>query len=233
MGTSRSVFVGGLLLVAAAGCSTGVPAPAPAPVAAHVTLPAAPPFAVLAEGAAGREVATLQATLRGLGFQVRRDDGRFDTETRHAVVAFQKAHGLPRTGVVDVVTSDRLRSPVLPRPRVSAPGFHVEVDLARQLVYLVRDGRVDRVYDASTGRDADGKRTPPGEYRISYQINGWRHAKLGPMWKPSYLDSTGLALHGGEPVEATPASNGCIRMTDPSVEEVYPLLKPGTRVLIY
>ena len=220
-------------VAALGGCAPAAAGPpattAPAPPAVR----ASPAFAELRVGSTGPAVAQVQQALGDLGYQARERDGDFDTETGHAVVAFQKAQGLARTGVVDQATHDALRKPVLPRARSAEPGRHVEVDLAKQLTDFVLDGRIERTYDSSTGMDTPEKRTAPGEYRISYQIDGWRHAPLGPMYRPSYLDDTGLAFHGGEPVEAEPASNGCIRLTDASVDEVYDQLAPGTKVLIY
>ncbi|GAB3487495.1 L,D-transpeptidase family protein [Amycolatopsis cihanbeyliensis] len=172
-----------------------------------------------------------QRTLRELGYQVREVTGELDARTRHAVVAFQKVHGLARTGELDAATLGRLDTPTTPRPESTDPGFHLEVDLGRQVVFTVRDGTVDRIHDASTGRP--GKATPPGDYRMRYQIDGMRYAPLGPMYRPSYFTTTGLAIHGGEPVETRAASNGCVRLTNPSIDELFPRLGPGTRVLIY
>ncbi|WP_216215744.1 L,D-transpeptidase family protein [Amycolatopsis aidingensis] len=172
-----------------------------------------------------------QRILRELGYQVREVSGKLDARTRHAVLAFQKVHGLARTGELDAPTLERLDTPVPPHPESLDPGFHLEVDLDRQVVFTVRDGTVRRIYDASTGKP--GKATPPGDYRMRYQIDGMRYAPLGPMYRPSYFTTTGLAIHGGEPVEARPASNGCVRLTNPSIDELFPRLGPGTRVLVY
>ncbi|MGC7099511.1 L,D-transpeptidase family protein [Amycolatopsis lurida] len=214
-----------LLAVIMAGCAAveAEPAPAPPPPPVPVVLaPPEPPVMTLSE---------VQLLLRGLGYQVRHTDGTVDEETRHAVTAFQKVHGLPRTGLVDRATDRALRAPVTPTPRGSGTGF--EVDLAKQVLYRVEDGRVVRIYDASTGRDEPGKHTPTGDFRVQYQINGWRHAKLGPMYRPSYITNTGIALHGGEPVENRPASNGCVRLTDPTIDEIFAQLKPGTAVSVH
>ncbi|PRX43299.1 putative peptidoglycan binding protein [Prauserella shujinwangii] len=178
------------------------------------------------------EVGAVQHTLRGLGYQVREVSGVVDDETRHAVVAFQKVQGLPRTGVLDPDTLAALEDPAVPRPRSAGRGFHVEVDLTTQVAYTVVDGEVRRIYDASTGREP-AKRTPVGEFTVRYQIDGMRYAPLGPLYRPSYITDTGIALHGGEPVEPWPASNGCVRLTDPSVDELFGKLRPGTTVVVY
>jgi peptidoglycan hydrolase-like protein with peptidoglycan-binding domain len=53
----------------------------------------------LGYGAAGAAVSALQRVLR-----VTPVSGWFGPVTRAAVIAFQRAHGLPATGVVDSVT---------------------------------------------------------------------------------------------------------------------------------
>ncbi|SDD34997.1 L,D-transpeptidase family protein [Actinokineospora iranica] len=251
---SRRAVIAGLSAVAvgASGATAWArlrpPADAPVPGAmAAAALVQAPPTAdqptahlplepaaatPLRAGATGVRVVALQAALRGLGYQIG-TPGAYDDETAHGVIAFQKVHGLPRTGVADAATLAALRAPSPPTARTAAPGFHVEVDLARQVAYFVHDGVVGRVYDVSTGRDAPGKHTPTGEFTVTRKIDGWRHAPLGPMWRPSYLGYDGIAFHGGEPVRAFPDSNGCVRMTDRSVDETYGQLTVGTRVSIY
>ncbi len=201
--------------------------------------PPAPPWVAVpvASGASGADVRKVQEVLHELGYQVREVNGGFDDETRHAVIAFQKVQGLERTGVVDEATAAALRNPVRPEPRARA-GVRVEVDLARQVTYFLDGaGRIERIYDSSTGRNSTDKATPTGEFAVTRQINGWRYARLGPMWRPSYIGQggtdQGIAFHGGEPVEVWPASNGCIRMTDPSVDETFGILRPGTRVLVH
>lgn len=177
-------------------------------------------------------VPVVQRTLRALGYQVRKITGELDAESRHAVVAFQKVQGLPRSGRLDTATVTALEDPATPEPTSSGPGFHIEVDLGTQVAYTVRDGEVRRIYDASTGREPD-KATPTGSFTVQYQIDGMRYAPLGPLYRPSYFTTTGIAFHGGEPVRSHPASNGCVRLTDPSVDELFGKLRPGTRVIVH
>ncbi|MEU6646242.1 L,D-transpeptidase family protein [Saccharomonospora sp. NPDC046836] len=174
----------------------------------------------------------LQRRLQQLGHQVREVTGTIDAETRHAIVAFQKVQGLPRTGEVDEATAEALDDPRAPVIRSAAAGFHIEVDLTTQVVYTVVDGVLDKIYDASTGQEP-AKATPEGEFAILYQIDGMRYARLGPMYRPSYFTYDGVAFHGAEPVEPQPASNGCVRLTDPSVDELFGLLTPGTKVIVH
>lgn len=193
-----------------------------------------PSFRLL-EGTASpavRDLRRAQRTLRDLGYRVRKLSGTVDTETRHALVAFQKVHGLERTGSLDEATAHALVDPVTPKARSRAAGFHLEVDLGAQVAYTVVDGEVRRIYDVSTGREPD-RATPAGRFEVLYQIDGVRHAPLGPLYRPSYFTYDGIALHGGEPVPPWPASNGCVRLTDADVDELFHRLTPGTTVLVH
>lgn len=185
----------------------------------------------LRRGMTGTEVAGLQRRLGALGYQVRQATGRYDDETAHAVTAFEKVNGLHRDGTADPAVFAALEHPKAPRARGHNPGLAMEVDLTHQVTLVVRDGKVNRIYDVSTG--APVSPTPPGEFTVQYKIDGWRYAPLGPMWRPAYFTDTGIAFHGGEPVVTSPASHGCVRLTDPAMNELFPLLEDGTPVSVY
>ena len=61
----------------------------------------------------GDEVKNVQLILEGLGFQPGRTDGYFNEATKRAVLAFQKAQGLPQTGVVNAATAAKLEEKAL------------------------------------------------------------------------------------------------------------------------
>jgi lipoprotein-anchoring transpeptidase ErfK/SrfK len=226
MSSIAKVLVAGSAVLLAAAC--GPARSAPAPVAQIVTpttskpAPAPPPT-----------ISEVQQILHTLGYQARQVNGNLDDETRHAVVAFQKVQGLPRTGTVDAATAAALRAPKTITPRHTGPGTHLEVDIAHQVGYVVVDGQVSRIYDVSTGDNTGNRVTPLGDFHVYYQIDYWEYAPLGTLYRPSYITDTGIAVHGGEPVEPVPASNGCVRMTNQSIDDVFPLLHPGAEVLIF
>lgn len=62
----------------------------------------------LAVGDEGPQVQELQRRLRAAGFRPGQLDGKFGAKTQDAVKAFQKAHGLPVTGIVDRRTAEAL-----------------------------------------------------------------------------------------------------------------------------
>jgi peptidoglycan hydrolase-like protein with peptidoglycan-binding domain len=196
--------------------------------------------AKLRAGSEGRAVAALQRRLAALGYQVHQADGEFGSETQHAVVAFQKVNRLDRDGVVGPVTRKALEHPRVPGPRSRQAGFHVEADLTLQVVYLVKDGKIQEVLDASSASgqtytvDGDVRVavTPLGSFRIQRKINAWRKSDLGLLYRPAYFTG-GYALHGAYSVPPFPASHGCIRITIAAMDRLYDRLPVGTPMLVY
>jgi hypothetical protein len=202
------------------------------------TKPAEP--ARLRSGSEGRAVEALQRRLAELGYQVHDVDGQFGSETHHAVVAFQKVNRLGRDGVVGPVTRKALERPRVPKPRSRKAGFHVEADLTLQVVYLVKDEKIEEILDASSGSgqnytvDGDVRVavTPLGDFQIQRKIDAWRKSDLGLLYRPAYFTG-GYALHGSYSVPAFPASHGCIRITIAAMDRLFGRLPVGTPMLVY
>jgi len=214
---------------------------APATTAAPTTTrpkPAAP--AKLSSGAEGAQVKALQHRLHELGYQVQAADGQFGGETLHSVVAFQKVNRLGRDGVVGPITRKALEHPRSPRPRSTKAGFHVEADLTLQVVYMVKDGKIQEILDASSASgqtytvDGDVRLavTPQGSFVIQRKIDAWRKSKLGLLYRPAYFTG-GYALHGAYSVPPFPASHGCIRITTTAMDRWFAKLPVGTPMLVY
>ena len=67
----------------------------------------------LTTGLKGQDVALLQSELAALHFSIASteiSDTSFGTATRQAVIDFQKAQGLPTTGIVDEATATRINA---------------------------------------------------------------------------------------------------------------------------
>jgi peptidoglycan hydrolase-like protein with peptidoglycan-binding domain len=196
--------------------------------------------AKLRSGSEGRAVEELQRRLADLGYQVHEADGQFGPETHHAVVAFQKVNRLGRDGVVGPLTRKALERPRVPGPRSRKAGFHVEADLTLQVVYLVKDGKIQEILDASSGSgqnytvDGDVRVavTPLGSFQIQRKIDAWRKSDLGLLYRPAYFTG-GYALHGAPSVPAFPASHGCIRITTTAMDRLFDRLPVGTPMLVY
>ena len=124
-------------------------------------------------------------------------------ERHEAVLAFQKVHGLARTGRVGPALWKRLRRADSPRPRYSGRP-HLEVDKRRQVLFEVRGARVVRVVHVSTGATGN---TPIGHWRVYRKVVGWDWV----LWYPMYF-LRGFAIHGYPSVPPWPASHGCVRV---------------------
>jgi lipoprotein-anchoring transpeptidase ErfK/SrfK len=181
-------------------------------------------------GSRGSAVTILQRRLAALRYDVGPIDGAFGSSTHHGVVAFQKVNNLARDGVVGPKTWTALDNPATPRPRYSHTGNAVEVNLTKQVLYLTRQGTVVRILDTSTGKASTP--TPRGTFSVDRRIDGWRHSSLGWLWRPNYF-YRGYAIHGYSSVPTYPASHGCVRVTIPAMNRLWPLLSIGTPVHIY
>lgn len=189
-------------------------APAPSTTTSTTTTTTTTLPTALVAGATGPAVTALQQRLFDLRFWLPAIDGTYDSNTTHAVVAFQKAAGLTPDGVAGPLTLEALQSAEPPSPR-DANGATIEVDLTRQLLLLVVDGHVQWVFDTSTGAVAGT--TPVGDYTVYRQVDGYDHGPLGTLYRPKYF-VRGVAVHGFPSVPSHPASHGCVRVTNAAMD---------------
>jgi len=128
-----------------------------------------------------------------------------------------------------------------PKPR-ELGGPHIEVDLARQVLFLVdSEGRVGNILPISSG---SGKTfhekgypethaiTPCGHLEVFSTAPGWKTSPLGEMYNPLYIVG-GIAIHGSLDVPAYPASHGCIRVPMFASQRLPRMVPRGTRVFVY
>ncbi|WP_307868924.1 L,D-transpeptidase family protein [Cellulosimicrobium cellulans] len=225
---------------------TEAPAPSTPPPVPEAT-PEPPPAPVepaeLARGATGDRVVALQQRLAELGYFIGAPDGDFGGGTQQAVWALQKAAGLSRDGVVGPATQAALDEGVTPQPR-SASGKVIEIDLDRQLLLAVEDGRVVTVINASSGNgesyEAKGRTyrasTPRGEFHVGRQVDGNHSSslELGDMWRPKFFTG-GIAVHGSGSIPPWPASHGCVRVANSAMNWLWDSwhADPGTPVVVY
>jgi len=178
----------------------------------------------LGPGSAGPSVYELDRGLHELHFALGRVDGYYGMDDLDAVTAFQKLHGLPRTGTVDARVWRELQRAQIPRARY--PGDHVEVSKGRQVLFLVRNGKVALVVPVSTGATGN---TPLGHWRVYSRVPGY-NAKA--MYYSSFFVG-GFAIHGYASVPPYPASHGCVRIPLWVAYRVFSLIDYGTAVYIY
>lgn len=195
---------------------------------------------VLRRGDRGPKVKALQKRLHQLKYWVGATDGVYGNLTQQAVYAFQKAQGLPRDGVFGPKTRAKLNKPRAVG-RKSRSGRVVEIDKKRQLLILVHNGKVQWIFNTSTGTEKPyvykGKRymadTPKGKWRVFRQVKGWRDGELGHLFSPKYFHADGIAIHGYTSVPPYAASHGCARITLEASKFLWKKIPIGTTVWIY
>ena len=138
-------------VAAASGCVASGPA-APA-LTADLALPPKWALTAIDKNTPHEVVSALQERLDMLGFWLPDYDGVFGSVTSQAVLAFQKYVGLPATGVVDDYTALLLNMQGLRAAGQSTSGDRMEVDLTKQLLYVIRGGQ-----DGVDGEHLDGQR---------------------------------------------------------------------------
>ena len=229
----------------AAPTSPSASAPAPVPATAAPPAPAttpAPPAATPAPTPTrpAVDVAAVQRRLTELRYFGGKADGTTGAGTRSAVMAFQKVQGLTADGVVGPVTAAALGAPVEPQLE-GGPADRVEVDLTKQVLYVVEGGVVARVLPVSSGNGARYAQksggtaralTPVGTFTIERRIVGERKADLGVLYDPQYFHR-GWAIHGSNSVPAGPASHGCVRVTRADAKWLLGTIDVGTTVVLH
>jgi peptidoglycan hydrolase-like protein with peptidoglycan-binding domain len=172
-----------------------------------------------------------------LGDQLRRlhyaapSGGTFDGRLLDAVYAFQKVHGLPRTGVVDARFWRALANPREPVPRFAQPALHLEVNKGLQVLYVVRGSRVGLIVPISTAGVA-GTFTPVGRFAVYRKVVGFDPSPLGTLYDPLYFTG-GYAIHGNPSVPPYPASHGCVRIPMWVAPFLYRTVPYGETVYVY
>jgi lipoprotein-anchoring transpeptidase ErfK/SrfK len=185
----------------------------------------------LSVGMTDPAVSLLAKQLAALHYAIPSSSPTFSYDFQESVWAFQKVQGLERTGAVDAAFWSKLADPRIPRARYSEPANHIEVDKSRQVLYLVRDGRITLISAASTAGIA-GFSTPEGRFAIYEKRTGWDHSPLGVLWNPMYFTG-GYAIHGGDPVPPYPASHGCVRVPDFVIAKLFYSEPYGETVYVY
>jgi len=178
-----------------------------------------------------RTVEAVQRKLVELGYLPRGSvDGVFGAHSRAAVIAFQKWEGLDRDGIPGPITQTALASAQRPAPVTRGGGTRIEILLDRQVLLLVRNGRVLRTMHVSTGKR--GFLTPTGEYSIlRKRRKSWSIPyKVWLPWASYFV--RGIAIHQSRVVPARRASHGCVRVTRYDARWLYLRTPVGTPVTV-
>ncbi|MFE6969121.1 L,D-transpeptidase family protein [Isoptericola sp. NPDC057653] len=198
---------------------------------------------LISYGDSGAKVTALQERLQELGYFLQDADGTYGPATQQAVWALQKAAGQYRDGVVGPKTQAALDDGVRPSAH-SSSGKAVEIDLDRQLLMTVENGKVTRIFNASSGNgdtyEAKGRTyhasTPRGSFAVYMERNGMHEStlELGSMYRPKYF-SGGYAVHGSPSIPPFPASHGCVRVSNAAINWLWDSwgMPKGTPVVLY
>ncbi|HVM13537.1 MAG TPA: cell wall-binding repeat-containing protein [Egibacteraceae bacterium] len=170
----------------------------------------------------------IEEELSRQGFNTGAVDGSVDHQSVWAVYALQKVAGLPVDGrYTDREWAAMLRHPQLPVRRPDLGPDHIEIDLARQLVLLVRGGRVAHAFHTSSGKPS----TPT--IRGTFSVYEKRDTRQANGMYRSIFFIRGYAIHGYPSIPLHPASNGCLRLYDGDADFVFPRVQMGERVHVF
>jgi lipoprotein-anchoring transpeptidase ErfK/SrfK len=178
-------------------------------------------------GARGPVVRMLQSQLAARGYVVG-TPGLYDARTARAVLAFRKVTGMRRTEIASSDVFRRLaRGGGQFRVRFPTHGKHVEADLSRQVIALIRGSKVERIYPVSSGKPSTP--TIRGHFKV-YRKSPGTNAK--GMYMSSYF-IRGYAIHGYPSVPVFPASHGCLRVPNSEAVSIFNWLSFGDIVDVY
>jgi hypothetical protein len=160
------------------------------------------------------------------GFHMGEITDTFDESTGLAILAMRKTNELPlsETYAPELYTM-LLRGDSRFQPVHDEPGRHVEVDISRQVMALVEDGKAAHVFHVSTG--AGG--TPRGDFNFYEKSPGY-NAK-GMYYSVYY--SGNYATHGYYTVPYYPASHGCVRNPETYSVFIYNWISLGDPMYVY
>jgi N-acetylmuramoyl-L-alanine amidase len=206
-------------------------------ITARTTAPEAVPvkgsYGSLELKSTGPLVWYLEYQLASLKYRPGPLDGVFDIRTRDAVLAFQKVEKLKKDGVVGDSLWEKLATAETPAPKLSEPGTRVEIDLSRQVLFMIIDDQVTEIVHVSTG--APKTATLWGQFAIQKKMPGWVTSSYKTaMFYTSFFDvDHRLAIHGYSEVPVWPASHGCVRVPVWLAKVIYDQLPISTRVYLY
>lgn len=183
----------------------------------------------LSVGSSGAHVRGLLSALQRLKIRVPYVGTKLNRDCGDAIVAFQKAYRLPRTYVVDGDDWRKLDVAKTAHPRYAGPFDHLEVDKGRQILMMVRGGKLRGLIAVSTGATGN---TPEGSFRIQ-QKHSYTTSGFGGILFRTMGFYGNFALHGYVPVPPYPASHGCIREPMWVADWVYDRAPLGERLYIY
>jgi lipoprotein-anchoring transpeptidase ErfK/SrfK len=111
--------------------------------------------------------------------------------------------------------------------RYPGHGKHIEADLSKQVMALMRGRKVERIYPVSSG--APSTPTIRGNFRFYLAQPGYNSKE---MYFSKYFRGN-YAIHGYKSVPVYPASHGCLRTPIPDAKAIYDWIDMGDRIDVY
>lgn len=151
-------------------------------------------------GDKGPDVGRIQNLLYKYNYLWREPDNAFDYFTQAAVIAFQKAHGLPGTGIADEETQKRMMgSDIVVCEKVSLP-YRLVVDVDQQKVFAYAwdgEGYTSLVREMICSTGTVETPTPVGIYsEKTGPLNVWHKFRAYHCWAQySYVIQGGILFH--------------------------------------
>lgn len=185
----------------------------------------------------GEDISSLQKRLIELDFYNGPIDGKYGLLSEKAVKRFQKEYHLEENGVVDRETWNmlsNLNDLLIVSWRTKKPGGEISIiiNLYAHTLSVLSDGKVYKTYPVTIGKKESV--TPVGEWIIKNKFERIDEGPLGSRWMGLNIPWGVYGIHGtNKPWEiGVAASQGCIRLHNEYVEELFEWVEINTPVKI-
>ncbi len=183
----------------------------------------------------GLDVLEAQQRLEELGYPIGDPPGVYGTSTTAAVMKFQKTHRLLPSGKVEPLTWHALGAgtepAAAPSPKAPEGTISLVLDIDKRTLTILADGKVFKTYPIAVGtKDTP---SPIGEWKIVHKGYDWGGG-FGTRWLGLNVPWGIYGIHGtNKPWSiGRSASHGCFRMHNRHVEEIFPWIPIGARVVV-
>jgi hypothetical protein len=175
----------------------------------------------------GKNVKLLNELLKKEGYHTAKGKS-YGSATARAILAFRKVNNMSRTqnatpGIFQTLAAGKGGFNV----KWESGGKHVEADLSRQVMALIKNGKAKHIFHISSGAPATPTiRGKFPTYRKDYGTNS-----LGMVHSVYFI--RGYATHGYHSVPTYPASHGCLRNPMPDALFIYNWIDIGDVFYVY
>jgi L,D-transpeptidase ErfK/SrfK len=185
----------------------------------------------------GEHIGELKHFLKKRGYYQGKVNGNYDEEMEKAVKYFQRDNGLAVDGIIGPKTWTVLArlydASVMTQPIKEGPKgtVSIRIDVDRRQLDVMEDGKVFKTYPVAIGKAKTP--SPIGDYKIVNKGIHWGSG-FGTRWMGLNVPWGTYGIHGTNNPGSigSSASHGCFRMFNHNVEEIYPWIPIGTRVIV-